>query len=45
MDEFGSQGSEAGQFKYPFNIAIMDNQIYITDYGNHRIQIFERRIV
>ena len=31
VGKFGSKGSEAGQFKYPYGIAILDNQIYVAD--------------
>ena len=38
---FGSKGSANGQFKYPRFIAI-DNQgsLYVSDWGNNRIQVF-----
>ena len=40
--KFGSYGTANGQFKNPSDIAI-DNEgnIYVTDYGNHRVQKFK----
>jgi len=39
--KWGSQGSGATQFNGPRKAAIgPDNNIYITDYSNHRIQVF-----
>ena len=38
---FGSKGSAAGQFKYPYGIAVSANgNIYVSDKDNKRIQIF-----
>jgi hypothetical protein len=40
--KFGSYGSVNGQFRYPWFVA-NDNQgnIYISEYSNHRIQLFD----
>lgn len=39
--QFGSQGSEPGQFLFPLGItAAPDGKIYVADSGNHRFQIF-----
>jgi len=39
--EWGSQGSESGQFDDPEAFAISpDREIYVADSGNHRIQMF-----
>ena len=40
---FGSKGSAGGQFSYPYGIALNPNpngNIYVSDGGNKRIQIF-----
>ena len=38
---FGSKGSNDDQFKFPRGIAIgTENNIYVSDTGNKRIQIF-----
>ena len=43
LDEWGSVGSEAGQFRDPHALA-MDSQgrLFVGDRGNHRIQIFDQ---
>jgi len=41
IGEFGSYGSQYGQFNDPTNIAINDDRIYVFDNGNARIQIFD----
>jgi hypothetical protein len=40
--KFGSRGSDNGQFNYPYFVAT-DNQdnIYVSEYSNHRIQLFD----
>ena len=37
MTKLGSKGKEPGQFTDPCGI---DGQIYVSDYGNGRIQVF-----
>jgi hypothetical protein len=38
---FGREGKEPGEFRYPRNILIDDEQkIYVVDRGNSRIQVF-----
>jgi len=38
---FGSNGSAEGQFSSPYGIAVSpSNDVYVTDYGNKRVQIF-----
>jgi DNA-binding beta-propeller fold protein YncE len=40
-DEFGGNGSGAGDFNSPWGIAIdQDGFLYVTDTGNERVQIF-----
>jgi DNA-binding beta-propeller fold protein YncE len=40
--QWGSHGSEPGQFRRPQNLAIDDqNRIWVADACNHRIQIFD----
>jgi tripartite motif-containing protein 71 len=46
MLKWGSDGTEAGQFRGPYGIAAEGDErydpkyIYVTDQGNHRVQIF-----
>ena len=38
---FGKKGSSTEMFKYPWGIAVSDtDEIAVTDFGNHRVQIF-----
>ena len=40
----GSQGNKNGQFKYPCDVAFDDNnELYVTDSCNHRVQKFDPR--
>lgn len=41
--KFGSAGTDNGQFKFPYGIAV-DNKgdIYVSDFYNHNIQIFDQ---
>lgn len=39
---FGTKGSGEGQFQYPFDIAVSEaNNIFVSDSGNGRIQVFD----
>lgn len=40
IHEFGSRGQGPGQFSYPTDLDIHDDRVYVTDRGNHRIQVF-----
>ncbi|XP_065904123.1 tripartite motif-containing protein 2-like [Dysidea avara] len=39
---FGEQGTGPGSFKFPFDLAMNNNeeQLFITDHMNHRVQLF-----
>ena len=38
---FGQRGSSAGMFRKPWGIAVNENdEIAVTEFGNHRIQVF-----
>ena len=43
ITKFGAQGSGIGKFNGPvFAAAVLsDGRIVVTDYNNHRVQIFE----
>ena len=38
---FGEEGSGTGQFKYPTDVQIFGNKIYVADNANNRIQTFD----
>ncbi|MFQ5418710.1 MAG: 6-bladed beta-propeller, partial [Myxococcota bacterium] len=39
---FGSRGSRPGEFERPTDLDIgTDGRIYVVDFGNDRIQVFE----
>ncbi len=38
---FGSRGQGPGQFSYPTDLDIHGDRVYVTDRGNHRIQVFD----
>jgi DNA-binding beta-propeller fold protein YncE len=37
---WGRYGNKKGQFDYPTGIAIFNSRVYVTDRGNHRVQVF-----
>ena len=39
--KFGSKGSNPGQLKDPTSITIDNNLVYVSEYGNNRISIFD----
>src|SRR5690606_23666869 len=39
--QFGSKGSNDGQFGGLYGIAADEHRIYVCDYRNHRIQVFD----
>ena len=42
LREWGSAGAGDGQFNVPISVAVHGNEIYVTDSGNKRVQVFER---
>lgn len=38
---FGSEGSGPGEFHYPNGIIAFNKELYVADYGNRRLQIFD----
>jgi len=40
-DEFGSQGTGNGEFSYSSGVVILNNEVYVVDKQNHRIQVFD----
>ncbi len=43
VQEFGQGGSGPGEFLQPMGTATFKNKLYVCDYGNLRIQIFDSR--
>ena len=42
LGKFGSKGNKVGQFNGPSSSAVFsDGRIVVTDFHNHRVQIFE----
>ncbi len=41
FNEWGTSGSEEGQFSGPTGIAVSDNLVFVADTGNERIQVFD----
>ena len=39
--QFGSQGSGNGQLQNPLGIIVHDGKVYVGEYGNHRISVFQ----
>ncbi|CAH1264270.1 TRIM2 [Branchiostoma lanceolatum] len=43
MSTFGGKGRNPGQVDYPRGVAVSaDNEIYVADFGNKRIQVFDK---
>ncbi len=40
---WGRPGSGPGEFREPIGIAIAENKVFVSDAGNHRIQVFDLR--
>lgn len=40
---WGEEGTEPGQFKEPIGIVVKGNEVFVSDSGNHRIQVFNRQ--
>ena len=39
---WGSNGSGQGQFAYPAYITVSGQEMYVSDYWNHRVQVFSK---
>ena len=37
----GKEGGKEGEFYYPCGVTLHDNQVYVCDTNNHRIQVFD----
>ncbi|MFT4037440.1 MAG: NHL repeat-containing protein [Thermomicrobiales bacterium] len=41
LTAWGGYGTGAGEFAYPAGIAVHDDKVYVSDYDNSRIQVFD----
>ena len=41
LSKWGSTGTGDGQFNASYGITVNENNIFVTDHGNHRVQIFD----
>ena len=39
----GGRGNSPGQFLLPIDLTLIEGEIYVVDFGNQRIQVFDRR--
>ncbi|KAI8489421.1 hypothetical protein Bbelb_328640 [Branchiostoma belcheri] len=39
--KFGENGSQEGQFNTPIDVAVRGDRLYVADYGNSRVQVFD----
>ena len=37
----GKKGRKEGEFDIPHGVTLYDNQVYVCDSQNHRIQVFD----
>ncbi len=40
LRKWGSQGSKAGLFNLPYELAVRGNHILVNDHGNHSLSVF-----
>jgi DNA-binding beta-propeller fold protein YncE len=38
---FGSFGTSAGQFQFPYDVAVLADRLYVADSNNNRVQVFD----
>ena len=39
--KWGTEGNGNGEFNFPRGIAVYDGEVYVADYFNHRVQVFD----
>lgn len=42
IGHWGVEGTAPGELRYPYGILLADNHVYVTEFGNHRVQKFTR---
>jgi DNA-binding beta-propeller fold protein YncE len=40
---FGSRGTEPGCLEYPCDMALKGEEVFVTEFGNHRVSVFTKR--
>ena len=43
LREWGSAGNGDGQFNVVISVAVHGDEVYVTDFRNQRVQVFDRR--
>jgi len=43
LHQWGGQGTNRGEFRYPATISLFDNNVYVVDVLNSRVQIFNAK--
>ena len=43
VQAWGSRGSGPGEFENPIGIALSKDRVFVSDSGNHRIQVFDKQ--
>lgn len=38
--EWGGEGNEQGKFKYPAHMVLFEDELFVADSGNNRVQVF-----
>ena len=39
---WGEQGTEPGKLRYPYDLLLDGDDVYVAEFGNHRVQKFTR---
>lgn len=43
LRSYGRHGDSAGEFSYPFGVAVYGEELFVTDRDNHRVQVLRLR--
>jgi hypothetical protein len=41
LRSMGRQGNGAGEFQQPMGVAVAQDQVFVTDFTRHRVQVFD----
>ena len=42
VGKFGEAGTQSGQIRYPYDIVLFNDDVFVCEFGNHRVQRFSR---